>query len=174
MQGEAGAKSYLVAPNTTVQLWDSENQVIYLKSADASGMPSIKTLDYTIREMKQTPASAALAPAPVYATKDELDALREELDLREQKNIGGKAEERGGRIMANPLFTAFGGGGGMNPLAVFQQLRANPLGLLRQFGFNVPDRMSGPDAIIQYLMNSGQVSQSQYEQARQMAQSFKF
>ena len=51
VQGEAGAKSYLVAPNTTVQLWDSESQTIYLKSADASGMPSIKTLDYTIREM---------------------------------------------------------------------------------------------------------------------------
>lgn len=50
VQGEAGAKSYLVAPNTTVQLWDSESPVIYLKSADASGMPSIKTLDYTIRE----------------------------------------------------------------------------------------------------------------------------
>ena len=50
VQGEAGAKSYLVAPNTTVQLWDSESPVIYLKSADASGMPSIKTLDYTVRE----------------------------------------------------------------------------------------------------------------------------
>jgi len=50
VQGEAGAKSYLVAPNTTVQLWDSESPVIYLKSADASGMPSIKTLDYTIRD----------------------------------------------------------------------------------------------------------------------------
>ena len=41
VQGEAGAKSYLVAPNTTVQLWDSESDVIYLKSADASGMPSM-------------------------------------------------------------------------------------------------------------------------------------
>lgn len=50
VQGEAGAKSYLVAPNTTVQLWDSESQTIYLKSADASGMPTMKILDYTIRE----------------------------------------------------------------------------------------------------------------------------
>ena len=33
VQGEAGAKSYLVAPNNTVQLWDSEDQKIYLKSA---------------------------------------------------------------------------------------------------------------------------------------------
>ena len=32
VQGEAGAKSYLVAPNTTVQLWDSEAQRIYLKA----------------------------------------------------------------------------------------------------------------------------------------------
>ena len=53
VQGEAGAKSYLVAPNTTVQLWDSEDQVIYLKSADASGMPSMKVLDYKIRDTVQ-------------------------------------------------------------------------------------------------------------------------
>ena len=49
VQGEAGAKSYLVAPNTTVQLWDSEDQVIYLKSADVSGMPSMRILDYKER-----------------------------------------------------------------------------------------------------------------------------
>lgn len=50
VQGEAGAKSYPVAPNTTIQLWDSEAQIVYLKSADASGMPSMKILDYTIRD----------------------------------------------------------------------------------------------------------------------------
>lgn len=50
VQGEAGAKSYMVAPNQTVTLWDSEQNIIYIKSADASGMPAIKILDYTIRE----------------------------------------------------------------------------------------------------------------------------
>lgn len=84
VQGEAGAKSYLVAPNTTVQLWDSESQVIYLKSADASGMPSIKVLDYTIRD------SAPKHPTPVgpqvdYATKEDIGALRGELNkLRDE------------------------------------------------------------------------------------------
>ena len=73
VQGEAGAKSYLVAPNQTVQLWDSESQVIYLKSADASGMPSIKTLDYTIREMPQQ-----VKPVE-YATKADVDELRQKL-----------------------------------------------------------------------------------------------
>lgn len=54
VQGEAGAKAYPVAPNTTVDLWDSEEQVIYLKSADMSGMPSMKILDYTIRDQSGT------------------------------------------------------------------------------------------------------------------------
>ena len=72
VQGEAGAKSYLVAPNSTVTLWDSEAQTIYIKSADATGMPSIRTLDYTIRgEVKDAKVD--------YATKDELEALRKEV-----------------------------------------------------------------------------------------------
>lgn len=53
VSGETGAKSFQVAPNTTVTLWDSESQTIYLKSADASGMPTMKILDYTIREQSQ-------------------------------------------------------------------------------------------------------------------------
>lgn len=81
VQGEAGAKSYLVAPNNTVQLWDSEKQTIYLKSADASGMPSMKILDYTIRDNAPPAASPAFSQqannSPIYATKDDLDAVNE-------------------------------------------------------------------------------------------------
>ena len=80
VSGEAGAKAYLVAPNTTVQLWDSEAQVIYLKSADASGMPSMKILDYTIRDMTPANGPVAASPAPTinaqdYALRTDLDAL---------------------------------------------------------------------------------------------------
>ena len=39
VSGESSAKAYPVAPNQTVVLWDSENQSVYLKSADATGMP---------------------------------------------------------------------------------------------------------------------------------------
>lgn len=81
VQGEAGAKSYLVAPNTTVQLWDSERQTIYIKSADASGMPSIKTLDYTIREIPQNSVSLAQnAPSETFATKDEVNTLAQQIE----------------------------------------------------------------------------------------------
>lgn len=94
VQGEAGAKSYLVAPNTTVQLWDSEKQCIYLKSADASGMPSMKVLDYTIREAPQTAQNPAVVNTPDYVTKAEFEqmsgqiaALRAELDdMNAKKN----------------------------------------------------------------------------------------
>jgi hypothetical protein len=82
VQGEAGAKSYLVAPNTTVQLWDSEKQVIYLKSADASGMPSMKVLDYQIREMNQPVAANTVANNNIYATKEELREFKEAFEAR--------------------------------------------------------------------------------------------
>lgn len=76
VQGEAAAKSYLVAPNSTVQLWDSEAQTIYLKSADASGMPSIKVLDYTIRGDEQKTE---------YATKDDIKTLADKIrSLRDE------------------------------------------------------------------------------------------
>ena len=91
VQGEAGAKSYLVAPNTTVQLWDSEAQVIYLKSADASGMPSMKIIDYTIRDnsQPQTPSPATMQPVADYVTKDEFNAFKDQV----QKMVGGRNDE---------------------------------------------------------------------------------
>ena len=79
VQGEAGAKSYLVAPNTTVQLWDSEDQIIYLKSADASGMPSIKILDYTIRDA-QSDSKATKDESHKFISKKEFDGLQEQIE----------------------------------------------------------------------------------------------
>lgn len=96
VQGEAGAKSYLVAPNTTVQLWDSEKQTIYLKSADASGMPSIKTLDYTIRESVQNNTPLAQeTPSVAFATKDEVNILAEKINALQGKLDGLTAKPVG-------------------------------------------------------------------------------
>ena len=89
VSGEAGAKAYLVAPNTTVQLWDSEANCVYLKSADATGMPSMKILDYTIRnaqnDVKKTPLENETKE---YATKDDMAALKAEL-MRKIDDIKG-------------------------------------------------------------------------------------
>ena len=94
VQGEAGAKSYLVAPNETVQLWDSESQTIYLKSADASGMPSLKVLDYTIREQnKTTSQNASECPNfESYVTKDELVQLEDRISKKVERMIQSQGD----------------------------------------------------------------------------------
>lgn len=77
--GEAGAKSYLVAPNNTVQLWDSESQTIYLKSADVSGMPSMRVLDYTIRDATPPATQKIMESRHEYAEKEYVDSLSAEI-----------------------------------------------------------------------------------------------
>lgn len=78
VSGEVGAKSYLVAPNTTVLLMDSEGQRFYLKSTDGSGMPSLRIFEYT--EVPQNAPQALNTPEinldGKYVTRDEYDGLK--------------------------------------------------------------------------------------------------
>lgn len=69
VQGEGGAKSYLVAPNSTVLLMDSDAQRFYLKSADNAGMPSLRIFEYTEVTNAQHNASQSL-----YGNEKELDS----------------------------------------------------------------------------------------------------
>lgn len=69
-------------------------------------------------------------------------------------------------MMNNPMM-------GMNPIQMIQQLKANPIQFLQRAGFNVPSNINSPNDIIQHLMNSKQITQQQYERARQMAAQFK-
>lgn len=91
IQGENAAKSYLVAPNSTVVLFDSESQTIYLKSADPTGLPSMRVLDYTIRDQK---ANNGVFSKPVedFATKQEMEAVRAELEQIKAHLKGGAHE----------------------------------------------------------------------------------
>lgn len=68
------AKNYHIAPNTSVPLWDQDEQVIYLKSADASGMATIKILDYTVRDTQPQ-----IQNDSKYATKDDLAEIKNEI-----------------------------------------------------------------------------------------------
>lgn len=80
VQGETGAKSYMVAPGNTVLLMDSEGQRFYLKSSDASGMP----LPLRVFEYAEITASAGLDrktdDSTAYATKAELAAFKDEIN----------------------------------------------------------------------------------------------
>ena len=82
VSGEAGAKSYLVAPGNTVMLLDAENSVFYLKSADASGMPlPLRIFDYKERTTTAQQAFGGSVAAETvnlynYVTRKELDELK--------------------------------------------------------------------------------------------------
>lgn len=76
VQGEAAAKAYHVAPNMRIPLWDSENQVIYIKSADANGVPKMDILDYTIRGAKSIQNTVDTTE---YALKSDIDILKNEI-----------------------------------------------------------------------------------------------
>lgn len=82
VSGEAGAKSYLVAPGNTVMLLDAENSVFYIKSADASGMPlPLRIFDYKERTTAAQQAfSGSVAAETVnldnFVTRKEFDELK--------------------------------------------------------------------------------------------------
>ena len=81
VQGEAGAKAYLVAPNNTVTLWDSESPTIYLKTADANGVPSMRVLDFTERTANtpKTPEKHECQCGNKFILKEELNAVQGEI-----------------------------------------------------------------------------------------------
>lgn len=91
VQGEAGAKGYHISPNTTVTLWDSESQTIYVKSANAVGVPTITVLDYTIRS--EAPKVSGDTKTN-YATVDDIEILKNEIkDLRNKINQKDKVKK---------------------------------------------------------------------------------
>ena len=96
--GEAGAKSYLVAPGETVMLMDAENPVFFLKSADASGMPMpLRIFDY--KERTETPSQASNALVTAQNVNFDNFVTREEFEQRiasiaSQRQCRNKAKKK--------------------------------------------------------------------------------
>ena len=81
VQGEAGAKSFIVSPGATVMLMDSEGERFFLKSADASGMPlPLRIFDY--KERTEMPSQAVSAPVPAQNVNFDNFVTREEFEQR--------------------------------------------------------------------------------------------
>lgn len=78
VQNEQEAYNYLVAPNSAVALWDSNNPAVYLKQADASGKPTMKIYDLVERTTHRP--QAAPQPAAEYVTRQEFAALQARID----------------------------------------------------------------------------------------------
>lgn len=77
VQGEEGAKAYMVAAGNSVLLMDSENSAFYIKSTDASGMPlPLRVFDYKERTTAaKTPPQTAQQAGGEVVTRAEFNAL---------------------------------------------------------------------------------------------------
>ena len=84
VQGEAGARSVPVPAGQKALLMDSETNVFYIKSSDASGMPlPLRAFEY--KEVGSD-TKESMAPAPdKYVTHEELERIIAELKKPEQK-----------------------------------------------------------------------------------------
>ena len=93
VQGEAGAKSWAVAPGKSVMLMDSESNTFYIKSSDASGMPMpLRIFDYAERTNNASiPEVAHHADIDMnqYVTKEELEEKLAELRPKRRERVDG-------------------------------------------------------------------------------------
>lgn len=91
VQGEAGARSVSVQPGQKVLLMDSENNVFYVKSSDASGMPlPLRTFEY-----KEVGVDVQTSKAPAqseYVTHEELKRILEEFKTKDEPKEEKKNE----------------------------------------------------------------------------------
>ena len=95
VQGEAGAKSWAVAPGKSVMLMDSESSTFYIKSSDISGMPMpLRIFDYTERTAQQhTEKPAVNSQQEIDLSKFVTwDALDKRIDERLRKEINNDGE----------------------------------------------------------------------------------
>lgn len=84
---ENEASSYLVAPGNTVTLWDKNEPVIYLKSVDAQGMPSMRVLEFTERlpEPRRSSQTGVDTGEGKYASAEAFASLRGEVESLREK-----------------------------------------------------------------------------------------
>lgn len=88
---ETEATAYPVAPNNSVTLWDKNNDVVYIKSVNMQGVPSMRILDYTERtadNASKTPQKHECQCGSKFVSKEDFKALQSEIEA-----LKGELEE---------------------------------------------------------------------------------
>lgn len=71
--GIEGARAYQMGINSTVALFDSNDDLMYIKSTDGAGFPTIRTFKFT--ELFETD----LKPTNDYISRDEFEQFKKEI-----------------------------------------------------------------------------------------------
>ena len=87
VNGEEGAKAYIVSPNTTIYLRDSDSNKLFIKSSDNNGKYTIETYELIIvgeNSQKRQNSSETIDPNQ-FISKDQLSALEEKFEAKLSK-----------------------------------------------------------------------------------------
>lgn len=104
VQGESGAKAYMVAPGNTVLLMDSEDPVFYLKSTDISGIPKMRIFDYKERDPENQKKQVNASKKQIKSLENQIEEMNNRIDeLQEQLNkiINKDNSDSSGIILPN-------------------------------------------------------------------------
>lgn len=105
VDGVSSAKAYPVANGTSILLMDSNENAFYIKSADQSGMPSIRIFDYSERSVSQgqqpqaaptqeQPPAAPEIDLSIYVTKEELKKVSNDIEKKIESLASPKSTTR--------------------------------------------------------------------------------
>ena len=74
VNGIDGARAYQMCANSTVALFDSNEDVMYVKSTDGAGFPSIRTFEFTEKVNAEVKS-----PDVEYISREEFEEFKKEL-----------------------------------------------------------------------------------------------
>lgn len=74
VNGIEGAKAYQMSANSIVSLFDANEDIMYIKSTDGAGFPSIRTFSFTEIKEENKPAQQV-----DYISREEFEEFKKEL-----------------------------------------------------------------------------------------------
>ena len=111
VDGEVGAKAYMVPNGSTgpIALWDTNDNVIYMRTFNAAGMPNpLKKLRYTEEEPTPIlpPGQSGAAPQvdmSNFVTKEDFEQLRNEIRAMQKPNQAMSGAMNSNQNGSNPV-----------------------------------------------------------------------
>ena len=92
VKGISEVNAYQLQPGSTVALWDTDEQVVYIKSADQTGRPSVTILDYIDRNAKSDNGQMEN-----YATTEQINTLQNQINEIVQRLDAMKSKQNNRR-----------------------------------------------------------------------------
>ena len=87
--GIDGAKAYQMPPNSVAALFDDSYDIMYVKSTDGAGFPTIRIFDF-YEHKEETPVQKQSVNFENFATKQELQTLQSQIEEVKGMILNGK------------------------------------------------------------------------------------